>query len=76
MLPAGVKIMKFTPGFHRPGRTGFYTLVLPSLSTKFIENSHQNFPVQPIFRDKGDMLFELLKSVEIVIILAKTAILP
>ena len=27
------------------GRTGMYTLVVPSLSTKFIKNSHQNLPV-------------------------------
>ena len=25
--------------------TGMYTLVVPSLSTKFIKNSHQNLPV-------------------------------
>ena len=29
------------------GWTGMYTLVVPSLSTKFIKNSHQNLPVQP-----------------------------
>ena len=33
--------------------TGTYTLVVPSLSTKFIKNSHQNLPVQPIFRDRA-----------------------
>ena len=27
------------------GWTGMYTLVVPSLSTKFIKNSHQNLPV-------------------------------
>ena len=27
------------------GWTGMYTLVAPSLSAKFIENSHQNLPV-------------------------------
>ena len=29
----------------RQGSTGMYTLVVPSLSTKFIKNSHQNLPV-------------------------------
>ena len=54
-----------------------YILVVPSLSTKFITNSHQNLPVYPIFRDKAlDMLFKIAKSVEIVITLGKTAILP
>ena len=35
------------------GWKGMYILVVPSLSTKFIENSHQNLPVLPIFRDKA-----------------------
>ena len=49
------------------------TLVYPSLSTKRIKNSHQNLPVQPILREKFDMLFEIAKSVEIVIILGKNS---
>ena len=35
------------------GWTGIYTLMVSSLSTKFIRNSHQNLLVQPIFRDKA-----------------------
>ena len=35
------------------GWTGMYTLVVPSLSTTFIKNSHQNLPVWPIFGDKA-----------------------
>ena len=36
------------------GWTGMmYTSVVPSLSTKFIKNSHQSLPVQPIFGDKS-----------------------
>ena len=50
-----------------------YILMVSSLSTKFIANSHQNLPVQPIFRD---MLLKIAKSIEIVTILGKTAILP
>ena len=30
-----------------------YTVVVPSLSTKFIKNSQKNLPVQPIFEDKA-----------------------
>ena len=51
-----------------------YTLVVPSLSAKFIKNS-QNLPVFYL-GTKLDMLFKIAKSVEIVIILGKTAILP
>ena len=42
-----------------------YTLVVPSLSMRFIKNSHQNLGT------KLDMLFEIAKSVKIVIVLGK-----
>ena len=55
-----------------------YTLVIPSLSTKFIENIHQNLPVQLVqfsqySGTKLDMLLEIAKSVEIVIVLRKNS---
>ena len=57
-----------------------YTLVVTSLSTKFIKRPwitmHQNLPVYQCLGTKLDMLFEIAKSVEIVIKLGKTAILP
>ena len=53
------------------GWTGMYILVDPSLSTKFIKNSHQNFPVSQCLGIKLDMLFETAKSIEIVILLGK-----
>ena len=31
--------------WNSQGWTGLYTLVVPSLSRKFIKNSHQNWPV-------------------------------
>ena len=34
-----------SPFFKAQGWTGMYILVVPSLSTKFIKNSHQNLPV-------------------------------
>ena len=43
------------------------------LSTKFIKNGHRNLPVYPT---ELEMLFEIAKSVEVVIILRKTAVLP
>ena len=49
-----------------------YTLVVPSLSTKFIKNSYQ---FRQYLGAKLDMLFEIANSVEIVIILSKTVIL-
>ena len=53
-----------------------YILVVPSLSTKFIKNSHQNLPVSQYLGTKRDMLFDIAKSAEIVTILPKTATLP
>ena len=60
----------------KQGWTGMYTLVVSSLSTKFIKNSHQNCQFGQYLGTKLDMLFEIAKCVEIVIILGKTAILP
>ena len=37
-----------------------YTLVVPSLSTKFIKNSHQNLPVSQYLGTKLYMLFEIV----------------
>ena len=53
-----------------------YTLAVPYLPTKFIKNSHQICQVIQYLGTKLDMLFEIAKSVEIVIILEKPAILP
>ena len=41
-----------------------YTLVVSSLSKKFIKNSHQNVQVGQYLATKLDMLFEIAKSVE------------
>ena len=54
---------------------GYVHLVVPSLSTTFIKNSQKNLPVQ-YSGQKLDMLFEIAKSVEIVIILGKKLFYP
>ena len=53
-----------------------HTLVDPSMSTKFIKNSTKICQFSECLGTKLDMLFEIAKSVEILIILGKTAILP
>ena len=45
-----------------------YTLVAPSLSTNLMKNSHQNCQFSQYLGTKLDMLFEIAKSVEIVIV--------
>ena len=49
------------------------TLMVPSLSTKFMKNSDQ---FSQYLGTKLDMLLEIAKSVVIVIILGKTAFYP
>ena len=58
------------------GREICTLLAVAFLSAKFIKNSNKNLPFQPIFWTKFDMLFEIAKSVEVVMIFVKTAILP
>ena len=48
-----------------------YISVVPYLSTTLITDNHHNFPVCPMFGTKLDMLFEIAKPVEIVIILGE-----
>ena len=52
-----------------------YTSIQVSLAMK-PTNSHQNLPVSHYLGTKLDMLFEIGKPVEMVIILGKTAVLP
>ena len=53
-----------------------YTLVVPSLSMKFIKIATKICQFSQYLGTKLDILFEIVKSLEIVIILGKTAILP
>ena len=54
-----------------------YTLVVPSLSTKSaLEIATRICQFSQYLGPKLEVLFEIAKSVEIVIILGKTAILP
>ena len=52
-----------------------YTLVLPSLYTKCIKIATRICQYRQYLETKLDMLFEIAKSVEIVIILGKAAVL-
>ena len=52
-----------------------YTLVVPSLSTKFIKIATRICQFSQYLGTTLDMLFEIAKSVEMVINLGKTAIL-
>ena len=58
------------------GWTGTCTLVVLSLSTKFIKIATKICQFNQYVGTKVDMLFEIVKSVEIIIILGKTAIYP
>ena len=53
-----------------------YTLIVQSLFTKFIKIATGICQFSQYLGTKLDMLFEMVKSVEIVIILGKTAIYP
>ena len=53
-----------------------YSLVVPSLFMKFIKIATKICQFSHYLATKLDMLFEIAKSLEIVIILGKTAILP
>ena len=50
-----------------------HTLVVLFFSTKFIQNNQQNLPVSHYLGIKLDMLFEIARSAETVIILGKGA---
>ena len=61
--------MTMIKSFITQGWTGMCTSVTPSLSSKFIKNSHQNFPVYQYLGRKPGMLFEIVKLIEILILL-------